>query len=219
MNLNNIDLRKNFFFSDHWFRVSPCEDTYGDGWNGGFLKIGQTEQFCGEFESAGTVGKFDVSEAGMVSNLFFKKKKIKKKKSNWANIGCKNEEVKFQTVTHSQGNEVMWEVLGTECKVESMGNDATDEQMCCLAQQTYEVQCKDASGSNFVQWSSQNFHFFWITINPTHRVNQEKKTRFILLRWSLGGWKYVNHWGQNILYRFWSQQQRRIWSRKRRKNQ
>ena len=80
MNLNNIDLRKNFFFSDHWFRVSPCEDTYGDGWNGGFLKIGQTEQFCGEFESAGTVGKFDVSEAGMVSNLFFKKKKIKKKK-------------------------------------------------------------------------------------------------------------------------------------------
>ena len=151
--------------------------------------------------------------------FFLKKKKLKKKKSNWANIGCKNEEVKFQTVTHSQGNEVMWEVLGTECKVESMGNDATDEQMCCLAQQTYEVQCKDASGSNFVQWSSQNFHFFWITINPTHRVNQEKKTRFILLRWSLGGWKYVNHWGQNILYRFWSQQQRRIWSRKRRKNQ
>jgi len=112
-----------------------CHDSYGDGWHGGYLQINGNEKVCDNFHSGNLQ-----TEAVTIET---------------ATTMAPESDSCMMTVTmdtQSWGNEVTWNIEGTNCNSDALAPYSSHEMYdheCCLHEGEYTLNCVDSWGDGW----------------------------------------------------------------------
>merc|ERR1711990_56373 len=104
-----------------------CKCSYGDGWHGGFIQIGDSEEkLCEDFEDGDFKTVDDVAHGDLEEVC-----------------------INLKLTTKSWGSEIAWTFGSCSSKATTYGDNQEYDIECCQLAGTYELDCKDGYGDGW----------------------------------------------------------------------